>query len=129
MAGIITNLNSHLLAGFVMPDHVHLLISYNPTLAISEIAQKIKANSSKLINTEKLIQGKFSWNEGYAAFTVSQTKLDTVKHYINTQAEHHLKHKFYDEMVEFLKAHKLDFDNEGSFWNVDTKRIITDSKQ
>jgi len=115
IAGIITNHKSHLITGFIMPDHVHLLVGLHPSISVSEIVQKVKVNSSKHINEEKWYGGKFCWNEGYGAFSVSQTKLETVTQYIQNQEEHHRKHKLYDEMMDFLKAHGLKTD-EGGFW-------------
>ncbi len=119
MAGITTNLKSHLITGYINPDHVHLLDGLHPSVSVAEYTQKTKANSSKFINDEKLVPGKFSWNEGYGAFTVSQTKLKTVTTYIQGQEEHHKKHKLYDEMMEFLKAHGLKADTEEGFWKTE----------
>jgi putative transposase len=116
MAGLITNHKSHLITGYIMPDHVHLLIGLHPSMSVSEITQKVKANSSKLVNDEKWYGGKFAWNEGYGAFSVSQSKLSVVTKYIAGQEEHHKKHKLYDEMMEFLKAHGLKTDETDHFW-------------
>jgi len=116
MAGIITNHKSHLITGTVMPDHVHLLIALHPTISVSEMAQKVKSNSSKHINDQGWLPGKFSWNDGYGGFTVSQSKLDVVKKYIDNQEEHHIKHKFYNEMKEFFAAHNITTDKEEGFW-------------
>jgi len=116
ISGIITNHKSHLIIGSVMPDHVHLLIALHPTLSVSEIAQKVKSNSSKHINEQTWLPGKFSWSDGYGGFTVSQSKLDVVKQYIENQEEHHKKHKFYDEMKEFFAAHNIITDKEEGCW-------------
>jgi len=116
LSGIIKNLQSHLISGKVMPDHVHLLVGLHPSLAVSELVQKVKANSSKHINDDKWLPGKFSWNEGYGAFSVSQSMLDKVNKYIENQEEHHRKHKLYDEMIDFLKAHGLKTDESDGFW-------------
>jgi len=117
ISGIITNHKSHLLSGIVMPDHVHLLIVLHPAVSVSEIAQKVKANSSKHINEQEWSPGKFSWSDGYGAFTVSHSKFETVKKYIQTQEEHHRKHKFYDEMKEFFAAHNISVDQGEGFWS------------
>lgn len=116
LTGIITHLNSHLISCMVMPDHVHLLVGLHPSLSVSELVQKVKANSSKHINDEKWFPGRFSWNEGYGAFSVSQSRLKTVVQYIDTQEEHHRKHKLYDEMMDFLKAHGLNTEGSEGFW-------------
>jgi putative transposase len=116
ISGIITNLKSHLITGFIRPDHVHLLVSLHSSLSVSELTQKIKANSSKHINDEKWFPGKFTWNKGYGAFSVSQSMLDTVVKYIENQDEHHQKHKLHDEMIALLKAHQLQPDKIEGFW-------------
>ncbi len=116
ITGIITHLDSHLISGKVMPDHVHLLVGLHSSLSVSELVQKVKANSSKHINDEKWFPGRFSWNEGYGAFSVSQSKLETVMQYIANQEEHHKKHKLYDEMMSFLKAHGLKTEDSEGFW-------------
>ncbi len=99
-----------------MPDHVHLLVGLHPSLAVSELVQKVKANSSKHINTEKWFPGRFSWCEGYGAFSVSQSMLEKVSKYIANQEEHHKKHKLYDEVMSLLQAHGLKADDPVGFW-------------
>jgi REP element-mobilizing transposase RayT len=116
LSGIVTNLQSHLISGSVMPDHVHLLVGLHPSLAVSELVQKVKANSSKHINTEKWFPGRFSWCEGYGAFSVSQSMLEKVSKYIANQEEHHKKHKLYDEVMSLLQAHGLKADDPVGFW-------------
>ena len=106
-----------MITGMVMPDHIHLLIALHPTVSVSEIAQKIKANSSKHINEQDWLPGKFSWSDGYGDFTVSQSKYEVVKKYIENQEEHHRKHNFSDEMKEFFAAHKIITDKEEGFWS------------
>jgi len=99
-----------------MPDHIHLLVCLNPSTSVSEFVQKIKANSSKHINDEEWFPGKFNWSDGYGAFSVSQSRVETVTKYITNQEEHHQKHKLDDEMQGFVKAHNLKSEGENSFW-------------
>jgi hypothetical protein len=53
-----------------------------------------------------------TWQEGYAAFTVSPTATDSVRRYIATQDEHHRKHSFVDELRELLNAAGIEFDEK-----------------
>ena len=53
---------------------------------------------------------RFTWQEGYAAFTVSPTATDSVRRYIATQEAHHRKYSFVDELRELLKAAGIEFD-------------------
>jgi len=47
------------------------------------------------------------WQTGYAAFSVSESQLDAVYHYVKNQKQHHLKKKGQDEFDEFVKLHGL----------------------
>jgi REP element-mobilizing transposase RayT len=90
-----------------MPDHVHVLFLQNPQKTISDIVKQIKGSSSHFINREELILEKFAWQTGYAAFSVSESQLDAVYHYIKNQKKHHLKKNGQDEFDEFVKLHRL----------------------
>ena len=90
-----------------MPDHVHVLFLQNPQKTISDIVKQIKGSSSHFINREELILEKFAWQTGYAAFSVSESQLDAVYHYIKNQKKHHLKKNGQDEFDEFVKLHGL----------------------
>ena len=54
----------------------------------------------------------FTWQEGYAAFTVSPTATDSVRRYIATQEAHHRKYSFVDELRELLNAAGIEFDEK-----------------
>jgi REP element-mobilizing transposase RayT len=69
ISGIIRNNGHKLLSINGMPDHIHLLIGLRPTQSISDLLQDIKGNSSKWINEKHLVTGRFSWQEGYGAFS------------------------------------------------------------
>ncbi|KIQ23168.1 transposase [Flavobacterium sp. MEB061] len=90
-----------------MPDHGHVLFLQNPQKTISDIVKQIKGSSSHFINREELILEKFAWQTGYAAFSVSESQLDIVYHYIKNQKKHHLKKNGQDEFDEFVKLHGL----------------------
>ena len=68
-----------------MPDHVHVLFLQNPQKTISDVVKQIKGSSSHFINREELILEKFAWQTGYTAFSVSESQLDAVYHYIKNQ--------------------------------------------
>ena len=109
ICGIIANKKSKALAIYCNPDHCHVLIGLDPTVSISEMAREIKANSSKWINENKWVMGKFSWQEGYGAFTYSRSQLDQVVKYIRNQPEHHRKNTFKEEYMNFLRKFDIDF--------------------
>ncbi len=90
-----------------MPDHIHLLFLQNPKMAVTEIVKQIKGNSSHWMNSENIIPEKFSWQTGYAVYSVSESQLDKVFHYIANQKEHHSKKTFVQEFEEFVSVHGL----------------------
>jgi putative transposase len=47
------------------------------------------------------------WQEGYAAFTVSQSNIDAVRSYIRRQGEHHRKRTFREELAELFEKHAI----------------------
>ena len=52
-----------------MPDHIHAFIGLRPSMPISDLVRDIKNNSTNFINDNKLVKNKFSWQEGYGAFS------------------------------------------------------------
>lgn len=78
-------------------DHVHVFVGLKPSMCISDLVRDIKNNSSKFINEQGWINGKFSWQEGYGAFSYAHSQIDNVYHYILNQEEHHRKKTFKEE--------------------------------
>ena len=76
-------------------------------MSIAKGMQTLKANSSRFIESHSI---DFDWQEGYGAFSVSQSQLAKVKRYISIQKEHHRKRSFEEEFIELLKAHNVDYD-------------------
>ncbi len=118
ISGIINKYSCKCLSIFCNPDHAHILISFNPATSISEMVRLIKSNSSKFINENKWLPFGFLWQEGYGAFSYSQSQIGDVKHYISNQAEHHRKKSFREEYILMLKKFNIDFDTRYLFmWN------------
>ncbi len=110
ITGIVQNKGHKMLAVNSMPDHIHMLIGMKPDVALSELIRDIKANSSKWLNEEKVNHGKFHWQEGYGAFSYSQSQIRTVVEYIKNQQDHHRKKTFKEEYVSFLKKFNVPYD-------------------
>ncbi len=118
ICGIISNKKSKPLAIFCNTDHTHILIGLHPSISISDMARDIKANSSKWINNNNWILGKFNWQGGFGAFTYSKSQIDTVVKYILNQPEHHKKNTFRDEYIDLLKKYKIEYNEKYLFeWN------------
>ena len=115
MCGIVSNKKSKPLAVYCNPDHTHILIGLHPSVSVSDMARDIKANSSKWINEQKWILGKFSWQEGFGAFTYSKSQIDNVVKYILNQQEHHRKRTFKEEYLDFLKKFNVDYNEKYLF--------------
>ncbi len=91
-----------------MPDHVHCLFLLNPQKPITEIIKQIKGATSHFINEQSLIEEKFSWQTGYASFSVSESIVEKVFEYIKNQKIHHAKKTFQQEYHDFLKLYGLE---------------------
>ncbi len=94
ISGIISGQGQKLIAVNNMPDHVHLLVGLKADLSLSELVRDVKANSSRFINEKKWVVGRFSWQEGFGAFSYSRSQLDAVIRYIQKQQEHHVRKPF-----------------------------------
>jgi putative transposase len=97
-------------------DHVHILLSLPATMAISKALQLIKAGSSKWVHETFPEHRSFSWQEKYGAFSVSESRVESIIQYIKGQAEHHRKMTFQEEFVALLKKHRIEYD-ERYLWD------------
>ena len=84
-------------------------------MAVSDQMRMVKASSSKWINDNNLIRGKFNWQEGYGAFSYSKSQRDSVIKYIINQEDHHRKISFREEYLDLLKKFEIPFDNQYLF--------------
>jgi len=82
MDGIIKGEGAILLQIGGMPDHIHMVIKLKPVHALSEIMRKVKGSSSKWINDQNRLAGRFAWQEGYGAFTVSESQISVAIRYV-----------------------------------------------
>jgi putative transposase len=96
-------------------DHVHCFLGLKPTIAVSELMKTVKAKSSKFINDHSLTNQRFEWQEGYGAFSYSQSQIDAVYKYIQNQEEHHKKQTFREEYLDFLQKFKVSYDEKYIF--------------
>lgn len=98
-----------------MPDHIHAFIGLRPAMAIADITRDIKNNSSKFINENEFVNGKFAWQEGYGAFSYSHSHIGKVYNYIFNQEEHHKKKTFKEEYFDLLKKFEIEYDERYLF--------------
>ena len=117
ITGIITNSGNKLLIINGVEDHIHILFGLRPTTSLSEIIQSTKGGSSTWINNKGLVHGKFSWQSGYGAFSLSKSQLPNTVRYIKDQKTHHAKILFQTEYIKLLKKIDIDYDERYIFTN------------
>jgi REP element-mobilizing transposase RayT len=126
ITGIVQNNKHKLLAINGMPDHIHILIGYRPAQSLSDLMQDVKGSSSKWINEKRFVQGRFSWQEGYSAFSYSKNDLPKIIGYIQHQYEHHMRKTFLEEYLELLKEFDIEYDNRFVFKPIGIDYIVPD---
>jgi hypothetical protein len=109
-----------------MPDHIHILFGLRPSQSLSELLQDIKGSSSKWINERKFVKGKFSWQEGFGAFSYSKSEISKISHYIDSQRIHHSSKTFSEEYIEMLNEFGVEYDDRYIFKPVDIDYIVPD---
>ena len=119
ITGIITNKDHKCLAIYAMPDHIHILIGYNPSDSISDLVRDIKVSSSKFISNQNWMPKGFKWQEGFGAFSYSRSHLDRIVKYIRNQKEHHSRQTFKAEYLELLENFNVDYNDKYLFDWVD----------
>ncbi len=89
------------------PDHVHILSTLPTTLSLSDFVGKIKANTSRWIKGLGGQYKDFVWQEGYGAFSVSESNREKVSQYILNQKQHHQRYSTHDEFIHFLSKNNV----------------------
>ncbi len=108
--GVIKNHNCHLYRIGGVEDHVHILSSLHPTVALADFVKDLKVASSKWIKDERVFPEFEAWQEGYAALTCSWAERDGLIEYIKGQEEHHRAVPFLDEYREMLRKAGMELD-------------------
>ncbi len=115
MSGIIKGKNQKPIIVNGVANHVHVFVGLKPAMNISDLVRDIKNNSSNFINEQKFIKGKFSWQEGFGAFSYGHSQIETVYQYVANQEEHHKKKTFKQEYLEFLDKFHIPFEERYVF--------------
>ena len=109
MGGIARKNGFHAIAVGGIENHIHALLSLPANIAIAKAMQLIKGGSSRWVHEEK--RKLFAWQDGYGAFSISQSHLSATVDYILHQAEHHKRRTFEQEWVAILKKHGIAVDS------------------
>lgn len=115
MAGVVKNKGHKPIIVNGVSDHVHLFIGLKPAMALSDLVRDIKNNTSNFINEKQYIKGKFSWQEGYGAFSYAHSQMNPVYQYILNQEEHHKNQTFKEEYLSLLKEFEIEHDEKYLF--------------
>lgn len=119
ISSIITNKGQKSINVNGMHDHIHAFIGLKPSMAASDLVRDIKNNSSKFINKNRFVKGRFSWQEGYGVFSYSHSHIKQVYNYILNQEKHHRKKTFKEEYTEFLHKFQIEHDEQYLFEWID----------
>ena len=121
ITGIVTNHGQKLIAINNMPDHMHILIGQKPTMALSDLVRDIKAGSSGFINERRWVAGRFSWQEGFGAFSYGHSQLGAVIRYIQNQQQHHRRRSFAEEYEQLLERFNIPHDERYVFQPIEVE--------
>ena len=116
LVGTLQNIKCPSLIVGVVSDHVHILCNLSRTLSIAQLIEEIKTSSSAWIKNQGPHLEEFHWQNGYGAFSVSQSNAPEVKRYIENQEEHHHGCGYKAVLLELLKKHEIDYD-ERYLWD------------
>jgi len=113
--GILRNLKCPSIQVGSVIDHMHILYLQARTASVSSVAESVKTETSRWLKAQKrdvkdpyLV--KFAWQKGYAAFSVSPSKIEAVREYIANQEEHHKRVTFQEEYRKFLEKSGVEYD-------------------
>jgi REP element-mobilizing transposase RayT len=115
ITGIIQNKGQKMLAINGISNHIHIFINMKPNCCLSDLVREVKKSSNEFINENKLTKSKFSWQEGYGAFSYNHSQIDIIIKYVMNQKEHHKKQNFRDEYIKFLKDFYIQYDEKYLF--------------
>ncbi|XOV95351.1 MAG: IS200/IS605 family transposase [Bacteroidota bacterium] len=115
ISGIIENKNQKSIIVNGVADHVHIFVGLRPSMALSDLMRDVKNNASNFINEKRWVPGKFSWQEGYGAFSYSHSQLNNVYQYILNQEEHHKRQTFKEEYLAFLNKYEIPYEERFLF--------------
>jgi REP element-mobilizing transposase RayT len=112
ISGIIRNKGQKPMIVGGVKDHIHILLGMKPGITVSALVRDIKNNSSNFINQQDWLSEKFSWQNGFGAFSYGNSQIEPVFNYIKNQAEHHKTKTFREEFVTFLERFGVEYEEK-----------------
>ena len=115
IGGILRSLGSiPIIVGGVY-DHIHFLTSLPTTRTLADLMRNTKSKSSRWLKELDASYAGFAWQDGYGAFSVSPSILDSTITYIRNQEMHHRVKSFQEEYKAFLEAYQIPYDERYVF--------------
>lgn len=115
ISGVLKHIECPVLEINSVPDHIHILYRLSKNISLAKSLQELKRESSAFMKLKGI--SNFTWQGGYGAFSVSSSKIETVRNYIKNQKEHHKTVTFKNEVEQFFKEYGIDKYDTGFFWN------------
>ena len=91
-------------------DHIHALFLLSRKVPVCDVVEEVKKSTSKWIKTKGSKYSNFYWQNGYGAFSIGQSNIDALKHYIARQKVHHRRKTFKEEYLQLLKKYEMEYD-------------------
>ena len=110
LGGICNKLDCQVLKVGGYTDHVHILCMLSKKITLIKLLEELKSHSSKWIKTKGETYQGFYWQDGYGAFSVNPSEVETVINYIANQHKHHKTKTFKEEYLAFLNKYKVEYD-------------------
>jgi putative transposase len=112
MMGIIRNKDCVLYRINGMEDHIHILCTIHPSIALADFMRDLKASSSVWLKQSGKFPAFTGWSVGYGAFTYAWRNKDMIANYIKNQQEHHRKKSFEEELRRLLREQAITYDEK-----------------
>jgi putative transposase len=119
ITGIVQTNNHKMIIVNGMPDHLHIVIGMRPSQSLSDLMQASKGSSSKWIKDNKLVKGRFQWQEGYGVFSYNKSSLPKLIEYVKNQKAHHQKKTFSQEYKKILDLFEVPYDERYIFHEIE----------
>ena len=113
--GILENKKCHLYRINGIENHIHIVSSLHPGVALADLIKDIKVVSSSMIKEKQIFPMFNGWQVGYGAFTYSIDAKENLIEYVKNQEEHHKKETFIEEYKRLLQEFNIDFDERYLF--------------
>jgi len=115
-AAVCATKQCHPLAVGGTADHLHLLLSVPPSVAVAAVVDEVKTRLCQWVRSRGERYAEFAWQTGYGAFSIGQSQREALAQYIADQKQHHARSDFQDEFRTLLSRYGVDFD-ESTVWD------------